>query len=348
MRLTDFSIRALETPLKGQKTYHDDTLPGFGIRLSQAGSKTFVLVHGRDRRKITIGRYGIITLAQAREEAKRLLAEFTLGKIRPQSITYSQAVELFLKEKRKTARPATTNGYERLLNRLNFKAQLLDISPHEFSRKLDRIKAPSERNHALVAAKVFFRWCIKRAYIDRDPTLGLEKTKETPRTRILTDDELRAIWSATEEPTNFNHIIRVALLTGQRRGELAQYQDSWLEGDIVTTPAAVSKNKTNHRWPIGIAKQFLPLHPFKNWGDAKAELDKRSGITGYTIHDLRRSWKTRASALGIAPHISERILGHITGISPLERVYDQHLFLEEMKAAQEKVQEHLKTLLKIP
>jgi integrase len=346
MRLTDLSIRALEHPTKGQKTYRDNTLPGFGLRVSQAGSKSFVLMYGQDRRLITIGRYPIITLSQAREEAKRLLAEITLGKVRPHSITYANAKELYLAEKRKNRRATTVSGYNRLLDRINYKGQLLDLTPHEFSRRLNRFKAPSERGHVLVASRAFFRWCIKRAYIDRDPTLGLEKPYQTPRKRVLTDDELRAIWHATEAPSNFNRIIRVAILTGQRRGELAKYQQEWLDGDIVTTPAGVSKNKHDHRWPIGAAIEYLPLLPFSNWGDAKAELDKRSGIKGYQIHDLRRTWKTRASALGVAPHVSERILGHITGLSPLERVYDQHHYIEEMRRAQATVQSHLLSLFK--
>lgn len=347
MRLTDLNIRALEAPAKGQKVYRDDTLTGLTVRVSAGGAKSFVLIHGRDRRYITIGRYPIITLGQAREEARRLLAEFTLGKVRPQSTSYQQAVELFLEEKEKARRASTIVQYKHLLNRLNFKGPLLEITPHEFARKLNRLKAPSARSHVLVASKVFFRWCQKRHYIERDPTLGLEKGKQEPRKRVLTDDELRAVWQATEKPTTFNNIIRVALLTGQRRGELSQFQTTWLDGDIVTTPAHISKNKRDHLWPIGIAAQFLPLQPFNNWSDAKRELDERSGTSGWTIHDLRRGWKTRASALKVPPHISEMILGHISARTLMEQTYDQHLFIEEMRAAQATVQFHLKAILDI-
>ena len=96
--LSDAGLRSLTPPSKGQQSYWDKTLPSFGVRVSQGGSKTFVL--NRSNSLITIGRFPVLSLSQARTEAKKLLAEFTLGKVRPQSITYQLAVELFLGEKR--------------------------------------------------------------------------------------------------------------------------------------------------------------------------------------------------------------------------------------------------------
>jgi hypothetical protein len=95
---SDVGLRNLSPPEQGQVAYWDDRLPAFGLRVSQGGSKTFILK--RHNCRITIGRYGVITLADARAEARRMLAEFTLGKIRPQSITYPQAVKLFVEDHR--------------------------------------------------------------------------------------------------------------------------------------------------------------------------------------------------------------------------------------------------------
>jgi hypothetical protein len=145
--LSDASVRALKPPLKGQKLYRDASLKGFGCRVSQGGSKSFVLVQGKECRLTTIGRVGIITLAEARAEAKRLLAETTLGKVRPQSIRYDQAVALFLADKAQARRPATVADYKRRLGRLNFNGQLAGITHADAARKLDRFTAPSERSH---------------------------------------------------------------------------------------------------------------------------------------------------------------------------------------------------------
>src|SRR5438874_998678 len=97
---SDVFLRSIQAPPKGQFCVWDEKLPSFGIRVSQGGSKTFILNRGNNF--ITIGRFGVLKLAEAREEAKKLLAEFTLGKIRPQNITYDQAAQLFLDEKRKS------------------------------------------------------------------------------------------------------------------------------------------------------------------------------------------------------------------------------------------------------
>ena len=94
MKLTDISVRALPPPTKGQKTHWDDTLQNFGCRVSQGGTKSFVVQHGADRRLITIGRYPVISLADARDEAKRLLAEMTLGRHRPRTARWDEALEL--------------------------------------------------------------------------------------------------------------------------------------------------------------------------------------------------------------------------------------------------------------
>ena len=80
--LTDAGLRSLHLPDRGQISYWDARLPSFGVRVSQGGSKTFVLNHKNTI--ITIGRYPILSLSEARTEAKRLLAEFTLGRVRPQ------------------------------------------------------------------------------------------------------------------------------------------------------------------------------------------------------------------------------------------------------------------------
>ncbi|WP_166345972.1 Arm DNA-binding domain-containing protein [Bradyrhizobium barranii] len=95
-RLTDTSLRALPVPAKGQRTYFDEVVPNFGCRVSQGGTRSFIVQLGADRRLITIGRYPPISLAKAREEARRLMAERTLGRFRPQSVPWEEARELFL------------------------------------------------------------------------------------------------------------------------------------------------------------------------------------------------------------------------------------------------------------
>src|SRR4051812_44862798 len=109
MRLTDITIRSLPLPAKGQRTYFDDVLPNFGCRVSQGGTRSFVVQHGVDRQLVTIGRYhpDILPLAKARAEAKRILAERILGKDRAKSVPFDEAKTVFLLTWCKDKRPKT-------------------------------------------------------------------------------------------------------------------------------------------------------------------------------------------------------------------------------------------------
>lgn len=348
MSLTDTTIRNLKPPQKGQKLYTDNTLAGFGVRVSAGGSKSFIVQIGTDRRKVTIGRYPIITLAKAREEARRLLAEHTLGKVRPQSITYTKAIELFLEDKRRNRRPSTVRDYERLLSNLGFKTQLSDISHEEAARRINRIKAPSERNHSLTAAKVFWNWCVQRRYVSENPLIGLSKAHREPRNRTLTDDELKAIWLATEPPTTFNKLIRLCILTAQRRGELAKLQPTFLKDGILTIPPTITKNRREHQIPLSPwAQEQLTFTPFFGWGKSKTELDKESQTSDWTIHDIRRTVATRMAELGVPPHVIERILNHVTGQgTAVARVYNRHHYLSEMSDAFQKWETALRSIVR--
>src|SRR5260221_5097894 len=115
--LTEMTCRSAKPPEAGQKTFWDD-LPGFGLRVSQGGTKTFVLVHGKARKRVSIGRYPIISLALARDKAKTILAEHQLNGPKAMSLTFDEALKLFLavhcKQQNKASTAAET---QRLLTR---------------------------------------------------------------------------------------------------------------------------------------------------------------------------------------------------------------------------------------
>jgi len=98
--LTDMTLRNLKAPEKGQRTYLDKNLHGFGVRVSQGGTKTFTLMHGPNRQLTTIGRVGIVSLATAREKARNILAEEQLGVRRIQAPAFDAAVEQFIAKPR--------------------------------------------------------------------------------------------------------------------------------------------------------------------------------------------------------------------------------------------------------
>lgn len=348
---TDAWIRSLPPPAKAQELHWDARLPTFGLRVGKT-AKTFIIKLNNDF--ITIGRFGILGLAEAREEARRILAERTLGKVRPQSITYPQALKLFLEEKAARCRPTTVRDHTRHLGLLGFTCRVSDVSHADMERKLKRLP-PGEFNHRLACSKTFFAWAQRKRYRDDDPTRGLSPHPRETRSRVLSDDELGRVWKAAEQTEgHFGTIVKLLLLTGQRRGEVAALRADYISNDTCTFPATLTKNGRQHSIPLsGMAKSLLassassltgksylfaargkPNSPFNGWSKSKAALDKISGVSGWVLHDARRTFATRLAELGVSPHVIERLLNHVTGtVSGVAAVYNRASYMAEMRAA---------------
>ena len=124
---------------------------------------------------------------------------------------------------------------------------------------------------------------------------------------------------------------------------------------LLTIPASVTKNRRSHTIPLSqLAADILdgipedgPLLKYAGWGKAKARLDKASGVTGWTLHDLRRSYATYHAQLGTPPHIIEALLNHKSGIvSGVASVYNRYLYLDEMREAVRKFETWFETVIK--
>ena len=263
MRLTDLTIRSLTLPLKGQKLYYDDTLPSFGCRVSQGGTRSFFVQVGANRQFITIGRYhpDILPLAKARAEAKRILAERVLGKHRPQSIPFDEAKDLFLEACQRKNKARTHYDYTRLLRRhFNFgRTHLADITPSDIQRRLDRLAdTPAEQAYAARCIKIFMRWAERRHYVDTSPASRIEaRSQRTPRARVLSDDELKSIWTACDG--TFGTIVKLLILTGQRRGEIGSLRKEWICKETITLPKEITKNGREHTFPVAYRTDALAV-----------------------------------------------------------------------------------------
>lgn len=365
--LTDISVRKLSVPDKGQRLYYDDTLPSFGCRVSQGGTRSFFVQHGRNRQFTTIGRYPIISLSEARSVAKRLLAERTLGKHRQQTISWVKAVQLFLDVCEQKNKPRTVKDYRRLLNRhFSFGAcNLADITPEDINRQIDRLqKTVAEQNHALVAVKVFFRWAQRRRYIQHSPCEGMQQIRRSPRNRVLTNTELAAVYRiGAEIGYPFGSIVQLCILTGQRRSEVAWFRRSYVAGGVMTLPPSLTKNKREHAFPLGPMAQavlaglpedgdlFFPAQRgdtvFGGWSKGKTAFDRKCKIAPWTLHDLRRTFASNLAALGVQLPVIEKLLNHVSGtLGGIVGVYQKHTWMPEMRAAVAAYEAHLATLLR--
>ena len=366
-RLTDQTVRALPFAEQGQRDYHDDAVPGLCLRVG-AKSKTFRLVlgTGRGRQRHTLGRYDPprFTLAKAREKARDLIAARRLAPEESGSqLTFAEARQLFLAtyRRKESTRYETTRLLTKHFASLDDRP-LAKLKARHIAEIADGLK-PAEGKHALTAAKTLFRWCAGREYIDRNPLANLAPLRAgTPRDRVLTSPELAAIWqtcsSASALSPHFVAIVKLAVLTGQRIGQLAATRGEMIDRDkrTITWPGELMKGNRSHTIPYGDistsiitglsdAGLLFPTRrgePFNAWGHEKHKLDKACPLPHWTLHDLRRTYSTIMASLDIAPHIIERLLDHKGGtISGVAAIYNRFRYEEACRRAVITYEEYL-------
>jgi len=344
MRLTDLTIRGLPVPAAGYTIHIDEGFRGFGVRVTHAGVKSFVLTYGIDRKRVTIGRYPDVSLAAARAAARKHLAEITLGQ-KGGDVSLVKVVDLYLHERSQVVRPITLGDYTRFLMRhLYFDAKVASITPHKLADIFDRVKAPQERAHLINIARMLFRFAELRGYVTRSPAIGFTVQPAKSRERVLNKDEIRSVWfSCRDDP--FGVCVKLMMLTGQRRNEV---QHLILDGGLVTIPPAHTKNKRAHAFPVCVEVQRLLALPrkFNGWSKAKARLDTVSGVSDWTLHDLRRTYATTLAELGTPPHVIEAILNHKSGIiSGVAQTYNRFRYIEEMRLAVQNFERNFVSIL---
>jgi integrase len=367
LHLTDLVVRNLKVPDQGTMTYTDDSVPGFQVRVSAGGAKAFSLVHGRNRARVAIGRYPTLSLADARTEAKRLLAEEALGKHRAPRVLFEKAVDTFLISYCKQKQSAgTAKESKRILNKhfmpsLRHK-NLGEIRTQDVTKVLDRLlDTPSEANHAFAKIRLFFRWALRMRHIESSPCAALQMpAKSVSRDRVLTDLELAKVWgAATEYP--FGTIVRLLILTGARRGEIASLRSDYIDNDKKTITLPHTKNKRPHTFPYSdMAAAIFEAVPgeegylfpgrgsddaVNGWSKFKLAFDKRCRIEPWTLHDLRRTFATNLAALGTPIQVTEKLLNHISGASGgIVGIYQRHTYQAEMRTAIEAWEKRLSAL----
>jgi integrase len=287
----------------------------------------------------SIGRHGALTPDTARAKAKQLLGVVAGG-----TDPFAQAlagegfpavVDRYLERKRAALKPTTFIETERYLR--NHCAPLHRLRLDQIDRRkvaallgdIETASGPASRNRARSALSALFSWCISEGLLDLNPVAGTAKATENgSRERVLSQDELRKLWrSLVDDP--FSNVVRLLLLTGQRRNEIGKLQ--WSEVDLarkmITLAPVRTKKSRQHELPLSAqALAILERQPRRNssefvfgkrgftiWDVAKRELDQRAGIAPWRLHDLRRTCATNLAELGVLPHCVEQCLNHVSG-----------------------------------
>lgn len=379
--------------------YFDTHQPGLALRLSSTGARSWVVMYRVNGKLVreTLGTLAAIPhVAEARrralasQEAARggvnPVAARQAAQVRAAANTVAAAVERWLDHCARNLRPSTVRGYRQLFDHDILprwatrplasiaKGDVLVLLDDKAGRRERTRKALTEgagvqANRLLTRLRTFFGWAVANDLCTADPTAGVRKpAREAARDRVLSDDELRALWAATagtgaprSDAVAWGALFRLLLLTAQREGEVAGMR--WSEIDLETKewtiPAARSKNGKPHTVHLSaIATEALETvprvegrdlvfsgngtTPASGFSRAKRQLDGAMAAAlgapaaDWTFHDLRRTAATGMARLGIAPHVADRVLNHTQGtIRGVAAIYNRFEYIDERRAALE-------------
>ena len=352
---------------KVRVTYWDETLPAFGVRVG-ARRKTFIVVVNGGHR-IKLGNYPFKSLKDARREAHLRLGDpGGDGGLVVDAEPAGEVVKKFIDVHHAQSRPRTRNEQERLLTKHFLKTHkdtaLNRVTVKDILAIADGLKElPAEQLHTHRALKTFFKWACARKLIEASPMGGLARPSvPADRDRVLSDRELVAVYRAAQKlGYPFGHIVLIIVHTAMRRGEVGGLKRSYMTDEAITLPAELTKNGRELALPnlikgelgairrVGESDFYFPTAaggPFGAWGKNKVKFDKLCGVTNWTLHDIRRTVRTKLSEWSCCDDsTAERILGHISSESRVSRIYNRWKHFPQMKAALEKYEEKLAGLL---
>lgn len=361
--LTDTKVAAIKPPAEGREEYPDAKVIGLRLRVGSSGQKTWIVRRRAGARVVNkkLGTYPAMSLGKARGAALRIIEALeSAGGAEAADRTFGAAVKAWLDKKRTDrTRNKSVDLQERRLE--------LHVLPHWKDKRLAEIKRADVRdlieslegdvlpNRVLTVVRTVLRYALSRDWIEASPAEGIDKPKdEAARDRWLEMGEAVRVWNAAAlVGYPFGPFVRMLLLTGQRRTEVASMRwDSLdLEAGTWILKAADTKGAREHLVPLSapalaVLADLPRMGPyvfttdgethFQGFAKAKAALDKFIAAGGelapWRLHDLRRTAATHMIRLGVSEEVVGRVLNHakqgVTG-----KVYALHSYLPEKRSA---------------
>jgi integrase len=403
MKLTERKIEAL-APGRGQKDrlVFDDAQRGLAVRVSASGGRTYLCQYTLNRQKwrVPLGSCSALSLLKAREAAAAVMGDVAKGRNPAAERKEAAAAEWAKRVRGRLTLAVLIQDWARLHlahRRPRYASEAVRALRHALAKHLDRPAEDLDRAtvvHALDSlsrrheekgrktggssrgaaiagrtaayGRACFSWAIKRGTVRSNPFAELPlPTPINKRDRVLNDEEATAVWrAACEAPLPYGTIVRLLMLTGQRREEVAGMTWAELSEDLATwtIPATRTKNGVPHFVPLSEPARKL-LHalssdgpgdvqgahqrgklalvfpgergtPFSGWSKAKSALDTASGVSGWWLHDLRRTLATGLQRLGVRLEVTEAVLNHLSGSrAGVVGIYQRHDWAEEKRAA---------------
>jgi integrase len=339
---TDKSVAKLEVKPKVYLS-PDPQLPGHYVRVMPSGSKSYVAI-ARDPKGQqvwkTLGKTVELTLEKAREEARKALQRTK----RSGPMSFQVVAEEWLKRHVAAKGLRSEYEYRRMLNKHVFplwaNREIESIRRQDVAAVQDMVEdehGTRTSDKVLSMVSTIFAFHEKRSDDYTSPVRkGMKRyaSRENSRDRILGDDEIRTLW---REQGTYADLLRLALLTGQRREKVASIRWDDIAGNVWTIPAeAREKGNARELELPPAAVEIINRQPclngfvfagrggghFKSWKQRD-----RIERNGWTVHDIRRTARSLMSRAGVRPDIAERVLGH--AIRGVEGVYDRHEYRDE-------------------
>src|SRR5690349_11838761 len=368
--LSDLTVKRVKPPAKGQVDIFDAGYPGFALRVSYGGGKSWVYfyrVAGRLRRR-SLGTYPAVTLAEARQLWRDAKHQVSLGRDpgwqRASDLNFESVAREWLKRDQadKRSLKEVTRIVEKELIPKWGQRSIRDIRRHDILVLSDRI---ADRGATTMARRVMayvhrlFRWAKSRDLIESNPATDLPKPgREVARDRVLTDAELAAVWKAAVEiGWPYGPAAQLLILTGARRAEIAELKWSEIHGNTIKLSGARTKNAEPHDMPLSeqaldvlsrmpriAGSEYVFGKPLRSgaWSNAKIKFSAAK-IQPWRIHDLRRTVSTGMNELGTEPHIVEAVLGHT--VKGVAGVYNRAKYEAAKRAALKAWGAHVSTLV---
>jgi integrase len=248
--------------------------------------------------------------------------------------------------------------------------RLSAVQKHEIRAMVEEVKHKYGRHSAGKALSYlgrFYNWAVASGLTEYSPAKGLHVTalvgKLESRDRVLSEDELRAIWHATAFNDPHDKIVRLLICTAARREEIGGLMSKELNYKTrqIELPARRTKQKRPHIIPLSdLALAHLPPYrpnreyvfgkggraPFSGWSRAKARLDAACGVRDWRLHDLRRSAITIMNERQLAePWIIEQFVGHLTARSGVQGIYDRSSNLEARRELAQRWADELRNIV---
>jgi integrase len=360
--LTDRGVAALK-PRARRYPEPDPELAGHYVRVQPSGAKSFCAVARDPSGKqiwTTIGSREIMPIVEARVRAREIMRRVRDGlpAVEPKGDTFAAAAAEYLARHVRKKGLRSAAEIERLLDKHILPKwghrEFESIRRSDITTLLDDIedsRGGRTADYCLAVIRGLMNWAAARRD-DYAPPIVRGMRRQSPneqaRSRVLTDDEIRAVWAAADQCGAFGAMVKVALLTAQRRDKIANMRWADIVDGVWTIPAEAREKTAAGRLALpDMARRIIEAQPrfdgnpfvfagrgngaINGFSKMKVKLDRLSDVSDWVVHDLRRTARSLMSRAGVSSEHAERVLGH--ALVGVEGVYDRHAYSTEKAAA---------------